>query len=61
MPMVRIELYPGRSAEQKLNCAKAIMEVMQKHLNAAPEATQVMFVDVEKANWIDGSKLPGGS
>ena len=58
MPMVRIELYPGRTPEQKLACARAIMEVMKQHLNASPEATQVMFVDVEKSNWLDGSKLP---
>jgi 4-oxalocrotonate tautomerase len=58
MPMVRIELYPGRTPEQKMKCARAIMDVMKQHLNAAPEATQVMFVDVEKSNWIDGSKLP---
>lgn len=57
MPMVRIELYPGRTTEQKSSCARAIMEVMKQHLNAAPEATQVMFVDVEKSNWIDGAKL----
>ena len=58
MPMVRIELYPGRTPEQKLGCAKAIMEAIQKHLTAPPEATQVVFVDVEKSNWIDGAKLP---
>lgn len=57
MPMVRIELYPGRTPEQKSACARAIMEVMKQHLNAAPEATQVMFIDVEKGNWIDGAKL----
>lgn len=58
MPMVRIELYPGRTPEQKLACARAIMEAMKLHLNAPPEATQVMFVDVDRANWIDGAKLP---
>lgn len=58
MPMVRIELYPGRTPEQKLSCARAIMDAMKQHLNAAPEATQVMFIDVEKADWLDGSKLP---
>lgn len=58
MPMVRIELYPGRTPEQKLSCARAVMEVMKQHLNAAPEAVQVMFVDVEKSDWLDGSRLP---
>jgi 4-oxalocrotonate tautomerase len=60
MPMVRIELYPGRTPEQKTACARAIMEVMKQHLNAAPEATQVIFVDVEKSDWLDGAKMGPG-
>ena len=36
------------------------MEVMKQHLNAAPEATQVMFIDVEKSDWLDGAKMGPG-
>jgi 4-oxalocrotonate tautomerase len=60
MPMVKVELYKGRSLEQKTACAKAIVRAVQEHLGAPPEATQVMFVDVEKTDWMVGSKLLEG-
>lgn len=58
MPMVRIELYPGRTPEQKSDCARAIVEAISKHLGAPAAATQVMFVDVEKSDWLAGDKIP---
>ena len=57
MPMVRIELYAGRTAEQKTACARAIVEAIHQHLNAKPEATQVVFVDVQPGDWLLGAKL----
>jgi 4-oxalocrotonate tautomerase len=60
MPMVKVELHKGRSLEQKTACAKAIVRAVQEHLGAPPEATQVMFVDVEKTDWMVGSKLLEG-
>ena len=58
MPMVRIELYPGRSPEQKSACARDIVAAIARHLNAPPEATQVVFVDVARSDWLLGSQLP---
>ncbi|HET9578434.1 MAG TPA: tautomerase family protein [Usitatibacter sp.] len=57
MPMVRIELHKGRTTEQKTACAKEIVRAIQQHLNAPPEATQVVFVDVEKSDWMLGATL----
>lgn len=57
MPFVHVELYPGRTPEQKTACARAITEAIQKHLNAPPEATHIVFTDVEKANWFTGDKI----
>jgi 4-oxalocrotonate tautomerase len=58
MPFVHIELYKGRTPEQKMDCARDIVAAIQKHLNAPPEATQVVFVDVEKSDWLTGNKIP---
>ncbi len=58
MPMVRIELYPGRTAQQKTDCARAVVEAVVKHLGTTAAATQVMFVDVEKSDWLTGDKIP---
>lgn len=57
MPMIRVELHKGRTTEQKTACAKEIVRAVQQHLNAPPEATQVVFVDVDPSDWMLGQKL----
>ena len=58
MPFVHVELLSGRTIEQKNACAKALVAVLQEHLGARPEATRIIFVDVEKTNWLVGDKIP---
>ena len=57
MPMIRVELHKGRTLEQKTACAKEIVRAVQQHLNAPPEATQVVFFDVDPSDWMLGQKL----
>jgi 4-oxalocrotonate tautomerase len=59
MPIIRIELYKGRSPEQKAACARDVIAAVAKHLDAPARATQVVFVDVEKSDWIVGADAPG--
>lgn len=54
MPIVRIELYKGRTAEQKAACARDVIAAVSAHLNAPARATHVIFVDVEKSDWVVG-------
>jgi len=56
MPIVRIELFPGRTAEQKAACAEDVIAAVVKHLKAPAAGTQVIFVDVERADWITGKE-----
>ncbi len=58
MPFVHIELYSGRTPEQKIACARDVVEAIVKHLKTTAEATQVVFVDVDKADWLTGGKIP---
>ena len=58
MPIVRIELYSGRTPEQKSSCARDIVEAISRNLGVPAEATQVLFFDVERANWLTGGKIP---
>jgi 4-oxalocrotonate tautomerase len=58
MPFVHVELYPGRTTEQKTECARAITEAIHKHLNAPPSATHIVFTDVAKEDWFTGDKIP---
>jgi 4-oxalocrotonate tautomerase len=58
MPIVRVELYSGRTAEQKTDCAREIVAAVSRTLGVAAEATQVVFYDVERGDWLTGGKIP---
>jgi 4-oxalocrotonate tautomerase len=58
MPIVRIELYSGRTTEQKNSCARDVVDAISKNLGVPAEATQVLFFDVERGNWLTGGKIP---
>lgn len=51
MAIVRIELFVGRSREQKVAATLAITEAMSRTLGTTPAGTQIIFVDVKKSDW----------
>ena len=51
MPMIRVELFPGRSAEQKRRFAKAVTDSFVEICGSTPEAVQVVFAEVAKEDW----------
>ena len=51
MPIVRVEMWPGRTHEQKQKLAKAITDAMGEIGKTTPEATLIVFEDVDKSNW----------
>ena len=57
MPIVRVEMWPGRTHEQKKELAKAITDAVVKIAKTTPEATFVIFTDVEKSEWAQGGVL----
>jgi 4-oxalocrotonate tautomerase len=57
MPIVRIEMWPGRTHAQKQELARAITEVMVNVAQTTPEATIIVFEDVAKENWAQSGKL----
>ena len=57
MPIVRVEMWPGRTHEQKAALAKAITDVMVNIAKTTPEATIVVFEDVPKENWAEAGIL----
>jgi len=57
MPIVRIELFAGRTREQKAKAAKEVTEALTRTIGAKPESTDVIFVDVEKSDWASAGKL----
>ena len=57
MPIVRVEMWPGRTHEQKQKLARAITDAMVEIGKTTPEATIIVFEDVEKSNWAQSGIL----
>jgi 4-oxalocrotonate tautomerase len=57
MAIVRIELFAGRSREQKAAATKAITEVMTRTLGTTSAGTQIIVVDVKKSDWGHDGRL----
>ncbi len=57
MPIVRIEMWPGRTVEQKQELARVITDAVVNIAKTTPEATFVIFEDVPKENWSQAGVL----
>ena len=57
MPIVRVEMWPGRTHEQKQKLAKAITDAMVEIGKTTPAATLIVFEDVDKSNWAQSGIL----
>lgn len=57
MPIVRVEMWEGRTKEQKAELAKAITEALVSIAKTHAEHVTVVFEDVAKENWAIGGVL----
>jgi 4-oxalocrotonate tautomerase len=57
MPMIKVEMFPGRTKEQKRAFAKAVTEAFVTHCNGTPQSVQIIFQDVAKEDWATAGKL----
>ena len=57
MPIVRIEMWPGRTTAQKREMARAITEVVCNVAHTTPDHTIIVFQDVATADWAQGGRL----
>jgi len=57
MPLIRVEMWPGRTHAQKQELARVITEAVVTIAHTTPEATTVIFEDVSKENWATGGVL----
>jgi 4-oxalocrotonate tautomerase len=51
MPVVTVQLWAGRSLEQKRRLVAAITEAMVEHAGANPDALHVVLQEIPKENW----------
>ncbi|MDB5557640.1 MAG: 4-oxalocrotonate tautomerase [Enterovirga sp.] len=57
MPMIRVEMFPGRTAEQKRDFAKAVTDSFVAICGGTPQSVQIVFTDVQKGDWATAGKL----
>lgn len=57
MPTIRVELFEGRTPEQKAELAAKLTQACVEVLGGNPGGVDVIFVDVERHNWATGGVL----
>lgn len=57
MPMIRVELFPGRTSTQKAAFAKAVTEAFVATCGGTPQSVQIVFQDVDRGDWAIGGTL----
>lgn len=56
MPVVNVEMWEGRTIEQKKQLVGGITSVMA-NMGIPPEAIHIIIKDIPKHNWAIGGKL----
>ena len=57
MPVVRVEMLPGRSREQKKELAEVFTREMARIAKCGAEHIQIVFTAVERQDWAVGGVL----
>ncbi len=51
MPVIQVDMFAGRSPEQKRALVKALTEAFVSTAGSTPQAVQVILREVEKSDW----------
>ncbi len=57
MPTINVQMFEGRTLEQKRAFVKAITEAACASLQCKPESVDIIIQDVKKENWATAGKL----
>ena len=60
MPVVTIDMWEGRTVEQKKQLVEGITSVITTKLGISPEHVTIIIKDNPKHNWATGGKLASG-
>ncbi len=59
MPMIRVEMFEGRTREQKRALVEALTNAFIETCGGKPESVQVVIQDVSPFDWGGGGELFG--
>ena len=57
MPTIRVEMFEGRTPEQKRDLVAAITDACVRTIGASPESVDILLFDIGKQNWATGGRL----
>jgi 4-oxalocrotonate tautomerase len=57
MPTIRVEMFEGRTPEQKKNLVKALTQACVETIGAKPESVDIILFDIKKTEWASGGEL----
>jgi 4-oxalocrotonate tautomerase len=57
MPTIRVELFEGRTPQQKAALAKELTDACVRVLGGSGDAVDVIFCDVARQDWATGGVL----
>lgn len=57
MPTIRIDMFEGRTPEQKKNLVKAVTQAVVDTLGGKPEAVDIILYDIKRGDWATGGEL----
>jgi 4-oxalocrotonate tautomerase len=57
MPILRLEMHPGRTLDQKRAFVREVTRVVVETLNCPPESVDVVISEVARENWAKAGKL----
>lgn len=59
MPVIRVEMFEGRTIEQKRSLAKALTEGFLSSCGGKPESIHVIIDDIAPDNWAVAGNIVG--
>ena len=57
MPTIRVEMFEGRTPEQKRALAKELTDACVRAIGASPESVDILMFDIKKEDWATGGVL----
>ena len=57
MPTLRVELFAGRTTEQKAALARELTDACVRVLGGSAGGIDIVFYDIERADWASGGVL----
>ena len=57
MPTIRVEMFEGRTPEQKKNLVQALTQACVDTLGSKADSVDVILFDIKKSEWATGGQL----